>query len=252
MFRAARPKGAGGLPCKAYQLPDHQGRSTMAANWRRLLWMTALLAIVSSTDAVAMSGACYLDRAPGGCFETASKLERSKNQEKEQYQRFLSSMAGTPTQRTDTTSNVPAFCAVAPDPKNGRATMAPIENLSQDQIVTCTAAADEWWSRRREGRERETQNYLDSAQWRKVTATNGMTYQIDLAHIRRLTNGNVTINVVPVVNGAFNVMEIEQFIFDCQGQYQVVNGAVSPSQYAPPQSVAGLISAIACARAKTN
>ena len=24
MFRAARPKGAGGLPCKAYQLPDHQ------------------------------------------------------------------------------------------------------------------------------------------------------------------------------------------------------------------------------------
>lgn len=24
MFRVARPKGAGGLPCKAYQLPDHQ------------------------------------------------------------------------------------------------------------------------------------------------------------------------------------------------------------------------------------
>jgi hypothetical protein len=25
MFRVVRPKGASGLPCKAYQLPDHQG-----------------------------------------------------------------------------------------------------------------------------------------------------------------------------------------------------------------------------------
>lgn len=53
----------------------------MAANKVRLMG-TAFLMGCWSSGAMAMSGACYLDRSPGGCYEQAKGLETRQKQEK--------------------------------------------------------------------------------------------------------------------------------------------------------------------------
>ena len=208
-----------------------------------------LLGLIASflcpvTEAKAMSGACYLDRAPGGCFERAMNQEREEQQAKQRLSEFLSLMEQTPP------FAVPDFCHIAPDPKNGYATMAPPQNLTPSQMQICINAGNEWWAKKRQEEQDEELAYLKNARWRTFQADNGMRYFVDELSIRRLNNGNVTVNFVPVESNeaspAIYPMDVQGLIFDCRGHYQAVNGSISPTEFAPTGSVIGQIADFVC------
>jgi hypothetical protein len=84
----------------------------------RLIGIVALFLSIAGS-ASAMSGACYVDRTPGGCFERATAQEKQEEQAKKLRSDFISLMQQTPA------SAVPEFCGVHPAPQNGYGPMVP-------------------------------------------------------------------------------------------------------------------------------
>lgn len=83
--------------------------------------------------------------------------------------------------------------------------------------------------------------------WQRVEADNGAVYQVDMSSIDRIRNGTATVRVWVVQGTNFNPRNLRWLWFDCRGAYRDISQAGHASTlYAPPRSVIGRISGIAC------
>ncbi|HLG86862.1 MAG TPA: hypothetical protein VKZ79_06655 [Alphaproteobacteria bacterium] len=82
--------------------------------------------------------------------------------------------------------------------------------------------------------------------WMKVEADNGAVYKIDLNSVEKMQGGSVTALIYIDEGSGYNPENMRGFIFDCEGHYADTSTA-SMTMYAPPRSVAGRLSSIACA-----
>lgn len=88
------------------------------------------------------------------------------------------------------------------------------------------------------------------ADWRTIEAGTGARYRIDLNSIRSNGNGSAEIIAYIVEDGRqYRPENLRRLWFDCKGRFNDLTTApMGESAYAPPGSVIGQISAIACAR----
>jgi hypothetical protein len=89
-----------------------------------------------------------------------------------------------------------------------------------------------------------------TSDWQTLEALDGSVYKIDQKSISHMSNGSAELIVYAVEGDAYNPTNVRRLWFDCQGHYQDHTGGISATLYAPPRSVAGQLSAIACASAK--
>src|SRR5882672_2068261 len=89
------------------------------------------------------------------------------------------------------------------------------------------------------------------ANWQSVEADNGAVYKIDMNSISHNNNGTADLVVYAVEGPGYNPANMRRLWFDCQGRYRDLSApGIGPTQYAPPRSIAGRLSEIACAGAK--
>jgi hypothetical protein len=86
--------------------------------------------------------------------------------------------------------------------------------------------------------------------WRTIEAANGSVYKIDQKSISHMNNGTAELIVYAVEGDDYNPTNVKRLWFDCHGHYQDHTGGISATLYAPPRSIAGQLSAIACTMAK--
>jgi hypothetical protein len=84
--------------------------------------------------------------------------------------------------------------------------------------------------------------------WQTVEADNGAAYKVDLNSISHYANGGAHIIVYAVERPGFDARNLRRLYFDCQGHYRGESGPIGQITYAPPRSVVGRISNIACAQ----
>jgi hypothetical protein len=90
-----------------------------------------------------------------------------------------------------------------------------------------------------------------AANWQNIEADNGAAYKIDLNSISHYNNGTADVVVYAVEGPGYNPENMRRLWFDCKGRYKDLTVSVTaPTQYAPPRSIAGKLSEIACAGAK--
>lgn len=200
-----------------------------------------ILGAVVIRHALAMTGECYQDRRPGGCYEVESAMEQQQKERAAEYDRFISLMGETPADK------LPGFCAVAPGPGGGR--NQPARELFTEEIKTCIGTAEAWWAARRDREAQQRADYMKAVRWQSLTAANGAVYKVDIAHIQRSELG-AQISVYKDEGGDFNPLLMTTLLFNCQGRYHDFANMGAGSQYAPPLSVAGQIQRIACALKK--
>jgi|GEM_PF-5593485 len=89
------------------------------------------------------------------------------------------------------------------------------------------------------------------ANWKNIEADNGAVYKIDLNSISHYNNGTADVVVYAVEGASYNPENMRRLWFDCQGHFRDETGpGFGPTEYAPPRSIAGRISQVACAGAK--
>jgi hypothetical protein len=202
-----------------------------------------VLAEVGWNGAQAMTGACYMDRAPGGCFERETQKQKAENADKALRQSFLSLMEQTPA------AGLPPFCKVAPDPRNRYATMAPVEDVNSSQMQTCIAAAQQVLANNQKIQQQQAQAAAKAARWKTIQADNGSVFKVELNSITHFNNGSADMVVYAVQSDAYDPRNLTRYIFDCHGHY-MDTANMGTTLYAPPRSVAGQMANIACAGAK--
>jgi hypothetical protein len=90
-----------------------------------------------------------------------------------------------------------------------------------------------------------------AANWQNIEADNGAGYKIDLNSISHYNNGTADVVVYAVEGPGYNPENMRRLWFDCKGRYKDLTvSVVGPTRYAPPRSIAGKLSEIACAGAK--
>ena len=98
---------------------------------------------------------------------------------------------------------------------------------------------------------RDVTGQQKAANWQNIEADNGAAYKIDLNSISHYNNGTADVVVYAVEGPGFNPENMRRLWFDCKGRYKDLTVSVtSPTHYAPPRSIAGKLSEIACAGAK--
>jgi hypothetical protein len=200
---------------------------------RRLLLVLSLT-VASANGAMAMSGTCYLDRAPGGCFERETAAEADREQREKQAREFAHRMDLVPS------TAVPAFC------KGGSSVYLP-----PAQMLACVDAADAW-----DQQERKKAEARDKAKppqrWKRVEADNGAVFGIDPACGACQRGERGVTAATCEVDGGFCVRGSERLVyFDCRGHYQDVTSfasGASGAHIAPPRSVIGRMAEIACGK----
>jgi hypothetical protein len=80
--------------------------------------------------------------------------------------------------------------------------------------------------------------------WQKIEADNGAEYAIDLDSIQR-GGGQAEAAVCILDNGACNIQNLRRLTFDCHGHF--MDWDSHQTEIAPPRSIVGRFSAIACA-----
>ena len=86
--------------------------------------------------------------------------------------------------------------------------------------------------------------------WQTLEALDGSIYKIDQKSISHMNNGTAELIVYAVEGDGYNPTNLKRLWFDCHGRYRDQTGGIGPTLYAPPRSVAGQLSAIACAGAR--
>jgi hypothetical protein len=86
--------------------------------------------------------------------------------------------------------------------------------------------------------------------WRNIEAADGSVYKIDQKSISHMNNGTAELIVYAVEGDDYNPTNVKRLWFDCRGHYQDHTGGISATLFAPPRSIAGQLSAIACAGAR--
>jgi hypothetical protein len=143
----------------------------------------------------------------------------------------------------------PAFCKVAPDPKNRYATMAPVEDVTSAQMKTCIDAAQQVWASNQRKQQQQAQAAAKAARWTTIEADNGAVFKVELNSITHFNNGSADMVVYAVQGDAYEPANLTRYIFDCHGHY-MDTANMGTTLYAPPKSVAGQMANIACAGAK--
>lgn len=85
--------------------------------------------------------------------------------------------------------------------------------------------------------------------WRTIEAADGSVYKIDQKSISHMNNGTAELIVYAVEGDDYNPTNVKRLWFDCHGHYQDHTGGIGATLYAAPRSIAGQLSAIACAGA---
>lgn len=86
--------------------------------------------------------------------------------------------------------------------------------------------------------------------WARIVSVTGETTKIDMHSIQHADNGTAWVVIYTYVPGTmFDPNKMRRLIFDCHGQYQDIGSGSSLLFDAPPGSVIGKVSAIACAGA---
>ena len=116
----------------------------------------------------------------------------------------------------------------------------PYSNLTPKQMAKCHEAAFRYKKKN----------------WKTITASNGQAYEIALDTIYRdlptNTEPRATLRAATVVvyiseGDTFNIDNVVHFYFDCHDRFQTNSRSFwSPSEYAPPLSIAAKISSVAC------
>ncbi|MCC8963726.1 hypothetical protein H8A95_15760 [Bradyrhizobium sp. Pear76] len=90
--------------------------------------------------------------------------------------------------------------------------------------------------------------------WHTVEADNGARYKIDLNSITAYNTGAADIIAYIVEDGQqYRPDNLRRLWFDCRGRFKdLTTSVMGESVYAPPRSVIGQISAIACARSPST
>lgn len=86
--------------------------------------------------------------------------------------------------------------------------------------------------------------------WQSIEASDGSVYKIDMKSISHMNNGTAELIVYMVKGDDYDPRNVKRLWFDCHGHYQDHTGGISATLYAPPRSMAGQLSNIACAAAK--
>ena len=206
--------------------------------------MAALLLMsLSGFKSMAMTGTCYQDRRPGGCYEQAIRQENVMATQQKLYNEFLSAM-----KRGYPASAFPTFCNLIPDPRNHYATMAPAQSLTQEQMKTCIDASNKYMTQQQQKEQQQREAYEKESVWQKIEADNGAVYQVDIAHIVHRNGGATEVRVYAIEGGTYDPNNMTTLFFNCEShQYSDIKSLGRIWQYAPPRSVAGQIEAIACA-----
>ena len=84
--------------------------------------------------------------------------------------------------------------------------------------------------------------------WKRIDAENGLVVKIDMNSIERLNTGSVYVVIYSYIpNTRFDPTRLKKLVFDCQGEFSDTQLGVSAGmQMAPPRSLMGDISSIAC------
>jgi len=87
--------------------------------------------------------------------------------------------------------------------------------------------------------------------WQTIEADNGAIYKVDMNSISHNRNGTADMLVYFDEGSRYIPTNLRRLWFDCQGRYRDLSPpGIGPTQYAPPRSIAGRLSEIACAGAK--
>lgn len=126
-------------------------------------------------------------------------------------------------------NSAPAFCRADP-----------YSSLTQKQMSKCDEAAFRYGKKH----------------WQTITAANGQAYEIALDTIIRNLPNNLdsgaalraaTVVVYIPQGDTFNLDNVLHFYFDCHDRFQTLSRSFwSPTEYAPPLSIAAKISSVAC------
>ena len=130
----------------------------------------------------------------------------------------------------------------------------PSHTLAQAQCDRRYLEACRWWDRNDRTPEQKSfcecldKMYPDNvAKPVTIEAANGAIYQADMNSIKWSDTGNAVLMTVYIKEGeGFSPGNIRTFKFDCRGYFQVIGSSISAPQFAPPKSIAGQISALAC------
>lgn len=88
------------------------------------------------------------------------------------------------------------------------------------------------------------------SKWQNVEADNGSIYRVDLNSISHYSNGTADMIVYAVEGTDYNPQNLRRLWFDCRGHFRDETGPIGPTEYAPPRSVAGRMSDVACEGSK--
>jgi hypothetical protein len=83
--------------------------------------------------------------------------------------------------------------------------------------------------------------------WQKVEAANGAVFMVDMNSVFG-GNGRAEVLVYAVEGDTYVPDNMKKYFFDCHGSYATSDELFN--HYAPPRSVVGVISAMACGKAK--
>ncbi len=87
--------------------------------------------------------------------------------------------------------------------------------------------------------------------WRRLEAENGLVTKVNTASIQHFNTGAAEVLVYTYVpDTRYDPSKLRRLFFDCAGQFRDQTEGFSPSMDAPPRSIAGRISAIACEGAR--
>jgi hypothetical protein len=189
--------------------------------------------------AVILLGVAVLAKMAGAA--TVADEQRDEQIRKEQYQRLMAIPLNA----------APSFCW-GPDQGNGLHPVIPPNLLTPEQIEACTEAGKSWAAQKKRGEQQAQIDYAKTKKFEKVEADNGAAYLVDVGHAQ-LSSLGVMAFVFDMENEQVVPYRRHAFLFDCRGHYsEMGTGEMGPDQYAPPRSVVGVISAVACKAARAN
>ena len=82
--------------------------------------------------------------------------------------------------------------------------------------------------------------------WHNLESDNGAVFRYDLNSVQHYNNGTARMLVYSVEGSDFMPQNLRNLWFDCNGHYKDETAGIGPTLYAPPRSVAGRLSEIAC------
>jgi len=88
--------------------------------------------------------------------------------------------------------------------------------------------------------------------WKIIESENGSKIKVDVNSFDRMSNGTAWAMVYSVDGSTFRPENLRRIWFDCQGHYRDETGSIGPTLLAPPRSMIGQVSTMACDSRRSN